>query len=427
MKEADFKIFSRLIQDVWLKSFPEMEFKEPINSYENKLLQIADNIEELTIDKVQKEQYPISTRSLRSYTNAVLKGEYIESTPSSRIKEILSRYVLNISKLTGKDLSQWDEKKEYRLEKYWKQYQKNFSASPVNIPKPTTEDLLNKDEKGENNSENTLEQSQQKSTSISVKNKFVRRATLPVSLILLAITLISYFAFEKTSKEDIAANFTTSFKNIHTPEQLLNTGWKILDRDDNYIREGIKNSNGKGLQLYTLPGDYWITDTMKRFIKNTFVLAIQRGDFKADATLSMSDFADLRCPHQQAGLILLNDTNNLANNIRFSVEKGKSLFPHFTLIYSKAKPEKNRWNQNLNNILSQKWFPDPIDSNIDVTPAKFTDVGLKIIKYRGYFIFQVKVGGNDRAFHTAFIQQFDFEPKFICLAAYQGQLTIVIK
>lgn len=425
MREVDFKIFSKLIQDVWFKSFPEMEFREPIDSYENKLLQIADKIEELTIDKVQKEGYPITTRSLRSYTNAALKEKYNEINPSSKIKDILSRYVLNISKLTGKDLFQWDEKKEYQLDKYWKQYQqKNFTPPLSHIPKPTEEYMLQEDEKGDNNLEKNQEPPQQKGSSVPAKKKFLRRTILPALLVFLAIILISYFRFQNASKADIDIDFTTSFKNIYTPEELLNTGWKVLDPDIAYIREGLKNANGKGLQLYTLPGDYWITDTMRRFIRNTFVLAIPHGDFKAEVSLSMSDFNNINCSHQQAGIILLNDTGNLANSLRYTAVRGlPGTAPHFQEIYSKAKPEKNEWGQNINGILSSKAFPDVDDSIQDINPEKLHEVALQIIKYHGHFIFRFKVGGNDRPFYPAFVNQFYFEPKFICLAAFQGQVN----
>lgn len=424
MKEDDFKIFSRLIQDVWFKSFPEMELKEPIVSYENKLLQIADKIEELTIDKVQKEGYPITTRSLRSYTDAVLKDKYNGINPSSRIKEILSRYVLSIPKLTGKDLLQWDEKKEYKLEKYWKQYQQeNFATAFINIPESTKENLLQEDEKNENNLEKYHEESLQESSSVLIKNKLTRRTIFSVVLIFFALISVCYFAFQNVSKDDIGINFTTSFKNIYTPGELFNTGWKVLDPDTNYIHEGLKNANGKGLQLYTLLGDYWVTDTMRRFIKNTFVLAIPQGDFKAEVSLSMSDYSDFKCSHQQAGIILLNDTTNLANNIRFTVIKDS---PNTSLrlseVYSKAKPEKNKWEQNLNEI-SQKEFPNSSDSAKDVRLKKLYEVSLQIVKYHGYFIFRFKAGGNDRPFFPAFVSQFNFEPKFICLAAFQGQVN----
>ena len=155
-----------------------------------------------------------------------------------------------------------------------------------------------------------------------VKKKFVRRAILPVLLILLAVILVSYFTVQRESKKTSILILQQALKIFTPPKQLLNTGWRILDGDYNYIREGIKNSSGKGLQLFTLPGNYWVMDTMRRFIKNTFVLAMPQEDFKAEVSLAMSDFADLNCPHQQAGIILLNDTGNLANNIRFSVEKG---------------------------------------------------------------------------------------------------------
>ena len=74
-------------------------------------------------------------------------------------------------------------------------------------------------------------------------------------------------------------------------------------------------------------------------------------------------------------------------------------------------------------IISSKVFPNDNDSAHDIKPEKLNEVSLQIIKYHGYFICRFKVGGNDRPFLRAFVDKFNFEPNFICLAAFQGQVN----
>lgn len=129
MKFQDYQLLAALIKQVWLKLFPDIDLSESPSNLAEKLSMLVSDIEEKTIDRLAKHKAPITERTLRNYTNAVISSDKLSRTPTPKTLEILSRYVLDAPRLEGEALEQWIRYESYKKRQYWNSFAQQIRHS----------------------------------------------------------------------------------------------------------------------------------------------------------------------------------------------------------------------------------------------------------------------------------------------------------
>jgi hypothetical protein len=125
--------------------------------------------------------------------------------------------------------------------------------------------------------------------------------------------IIGILVFLRFSNRQSLETFTEDFHYL-SMETLYSNGWLIQSPDSSFWnRRGEKNGE---LTLFTLRGDNWPNKKERIGIKNLVFREIKKNCFEAE--VHMSDFIPNR-DWQQAGILLMEDTNFAGKSIRLSI------------------------------------------------------------------------------------------------------------
>ncbi|MDN5286688.1 MAG: hypothetical protein JWR38_2962 [Mucilaginibacter sp.] len=261
MDHPDYLVFSTLYREAYLQCFKQ-PLQQPVSETESKLF--YNQIWEHT-------GLTIGWRSLKNYSFYVLNHENErQENPSIATLDTLARYVLK-----APYTSEVTRKNDEGHHPYWFLYRERYLETPVVNPKK--------------------------------KNWFAVFAALAI------LVLIFGIAFYWWQTSQAAFSFTDDFKK--TDEQSLqNKGWQVVDKNEEYWAK--RNHLVNSLTLFTLPGDNWPDTASAPSIQNLLIRKLPETCFKTE--LQMEGFIPAG-EWQQAGLLLLADSNLNSPSIRISL------------------------------------------------------------------------------------------------------------
>ena len=361
MDEPDFRIFSALYRQAFLKCFKE-ELKQPVSETEAKLFyqQI-----------LEQTGLIIGWRSLKNYSFFVLRqrGEKPEN-PSVASMDTLARYVLQ-----APYTDEVSRKKDEAHHPYW------FLFREKNIPPATGR----------------------------AKKPGMIVTILCTGLLLTALAVWLY-------KKERVISFTDHFQDLRLPE-LTARGWDLRSPDSPHW--SLRNTNAGRLTMYTLAGDNWPDSSHLPAIQNLLIRALPSACFTAE--IQLENFAP-DADWQQAGLLLLEDSSLNSASLRISIayndffggfrHAGEVLVQSIYAAGNGQKPEE---------LIH---LPIVTMDSLAVNPAlrgNLQNTALRIEK-NGNQYHLLYAGGvfSNGAFRELAVKELNFSPKYIALFAFKG-------
>lgn len=221
----------------------------------------------------------IGAKSLKNYSSYILNPlEAKKEKPSVATLDTLARYVLNAPYTD--EIKRKEKEPHYP---YWFQYRNSVTIEKENAQ--YTSELSN----------------------IYPKNKKWIAPFIAIFIISSGL-LVFYFLSPKANKK-----FTDDFHAVNE-DALKNNGWFLKSEDK--IWWGRRSEMPSHLTLFTLPGDNWTDSAHIPNIKNLLLRKATSDCFIAEVHLD--DFVPMR-KWQQAGILLLEDTNFYAKSLRLSL------------------------------------------------------------------------------------------------------------
>lgn len=223
----------------------------------------------------------IGPKSLKNYSSWVLETELVkQENPSVATMDTLSRYVLEIPYTN--ELSRKERESHYP---YWFQYRNAISAETGQGPAHT----------------------QPAPMPVGSKSTGWKWLVFILSLLVLG----GLFLMLRALPGNIEENFTEDFHTVRE-DSLHKNGWILQSRVESFWKR--RDELPAHLTLFTLKGDNW-TDSAP-IIRNLLVREVRNNCFTAEVHLD--DFFPNR-RWQQAGIILLEDTNFSGRSLRLSI------------------------------------------------------------------------------------------------------------
>jgi len=371
MNDPDAQAFKSLFRDAYEKCFGH-SLMEPLTETESKLFynRIFD-----------KTGMVVGWKSLKNYSSFIVDAPQGKTeNPSVATLDSLARYVMD-APLS----SETERKDKENYFPYWFEYKEGFhrSLKQRKVPK--------------------------------VKSR------LPGMIILVGVFLIiiisSLLIFRKYYSSSL---FIDNFHDL-SQISLADRGWFVQSPDTLFWKRRDEKLNQ--LTLFTLRGDNWPSGSEKIGIHNLLLRKITKDCFETE--VHFSDFLPNQ-NWQQAGILLLEDTNFTGKGIRMSIAyndiSGGSAKPKEIIIQVITTSGKN--DAEPEEIAHQPiLFIDSIRTN----PALMQNLqnnSLKIVKEGKKFRF-LFAGGPiaNPAFKEVITHEFNMQPKFIGLFAIKGFLN----
>jgi len=258
MNDLDASAFCQLFLQAYQKCFGH-SMKEVLSETESKLF--SSKIFDQT-------GLVIGSKSIKNYSSYVLSPDSKQENPSVATMDTLARFVL--------DAPYTDEVQRKNKEShypYWFQFKNSFHKSQRSIRK---------------------------------KKPFLAIALLTASV----GSLVLIFFLVQNQKQ---RSFSDSFHSL-AEDSLKQRGWFIQSKDEQYWTK--RNEHRGYLTLYTLKGDNWPDSVNRPNIQNLLLRKISADCFAVEVHLS--EFFPLQ-NWQQAGILLLEDTNFTGRSLRLSL------------------------------------------------------------------------------------------------------------
>jgi len=261
MNDLDDLAFSELFREAYQKCFA-VPLKDPLTETEGKLF--SGKIFDQT-------GLVIGPKSIKNYSSYIINNRNNkEENPSIATLDTLARYVLNAPYTD--ELQRKNKESHYP---YWFQYKNQFHTT---FKKP------------------------------------VKKRSLPVLFLSGAIILIIGFLFIFFySGQKKAREFREDFNSV-SEDSLLSKDWFVQAKDDAYWNRRTEQPGH--LSLFTLRGDNWPDSSNRPNIKNLLLRKNSSGCFITEVHLS--GFMPKQ-NWQQAGILLLEDTNFTGKALRLSL------------------------------------------------------------------------------------------------------------
>jgi hypothetical protein len=367
MDDSGSNTFVVLFKEACLKCFGH-SLQQPLTETESKLF--YNHVLEDT-------GLVIGWKSLKNYSFFVLNEKTAkQENPSTATLDTLARYVLNAPYTT-----EAERKSKESHYPYWFQYKERLYANEA-------------DKK------------------IVQPNKSVIK---PVYFLIALIVIIALF-FAVFVEKNKAKNFTDNFHSIDD-DTLQAHGWFIHSKDTVYWKR--RNEIANMLSLYTLEGDNWPDTVHTQDIKNLLLRKINAECFTAEVHLQ--DFFPEK-EWQQAGVILLEDTNFTGKSLRLSIAYndyfGGFNRPKEVIIQAITSPG-NGLSKPEEIAHVQVFTLDSSNESLVQNNLKYS--GLRIEKKNSSIRLLYSCSPAENfAFKEAATTEFTFQPKYIGVFALKG-------
>jgi hypothetical protein len=366
LDKPDEQIFCTLYQEAYQRCFKQ-ELKQPITEAEGKLFyqQILEHT-----------GLTVGWRSLKNYSFHVLKhSDDKQENPSIATLDTLARYVLKAPYTN--DIKRKQEEDHHP---YWYLYREQTLTKPT---APTE----------------------------SSKNK--KRILIPLLFLVVCLPVVST-VYQLINKP--AAPVNEDFTDV-SGNKLAERGWEVSNKDAVYWNK--KAINKGSLTLFTLNGDNWPDSNATPFVKNLLYRKLPSPCFGAE--LHLEQFIP-QGRWQQAGILLMQDTNINSPSIRVSLAYndffGGYSKPREVLVQAISAPGNGRKPEEF-----AHYTVFAIDS-ARKTPALFagmTHTALRVEMENGQLRLLYSGGArSNMAFKEVVSQKFNFEPHYIGIFALKG-------
>jgi Beta xylosidase C-terminal Concanavalin A-like domain len=211
----------------------------------------------------------IGPKSIKNYSLYVLNPGGKEENPSIATMDTLARYV---SGAPYTDEVQRKSKESHYP--YWFKYKNEFHQSHKKV----------------------------------AKRKFLYAVPVLAVVIVLVIVAILFFSNNQRQK-----TFIDKFLSVNE-DSLNSLGWMVQSKDEDSWNK--RNQHPGSLSLFTLKGDNWPDSADKPAIKNLLIRKISSDCFTTEVHLA--GFVP-RQNWQQAGILLMEDTNFTGKSLRLSI------------------------------------------------------------------------------------------------------------
>ena len=316
----------------------------------------------------------IGSKSIKNYSLYVLNNsEAKEENPSVATLDTFARYVLNAPYTD--EVQRKSRESHYP---YWFQFKNNFHKS---LDKPVR-----------------------------------KRKSLPVIIFLTTVIILIFLAFLLLFRNQEQKIFTDNFHSV-AGDSLITRGWFVQSKDEVYWRR--RNEVPGYLTLFTLKGDNWPDSLNKPDIKNLLLRKISSDCFTAETHLS--GFVPKQ-NWQQAGILLLEDTNFTGKNLRLSILYNDFYggFPKSREIIIQAIISGGKDSDKPEEIAHQLVFK--LDSaNEALVQQNLQYAALRVEKHGTRFRLLFANGSlANSAFKEIISRDIDINPRFIGLFALRG-------
>ncbi len=365
MSPSDEIAFAALFKEAYLKCFKQ-ELDSPMTETESKLL--CTQVLDMT-------GLSIGWKSVKNYSFFVTEQNTGKAeNPSTASLDTLARYLLGAPYTT--ELKRKAQESHYP---YWFLYKEKFSKS-----------------------------------SSSAAKRWAKGVAVFTGGILLVILLILYF---KHMVHPARTEFTAYFNEV-SDKELSKNGWFVKDADLIYWNK--KAEIPGQLTLYTLKGDNWPDPKNHLVINNLLLRAIPFSCFTTEVHLN-NFIPDQEW--QQAGILLLEDTNLTGKSIRLSIAYNDffagSRQPKEVIVQAITslgngfgKPEEIAHRPII--------FPDSAKNNpLMLTNLKNSALRIEKRGNRFRFLYSGGITANS-AFKEVISQDFDMKPRYIGIFAIKG-------
>lgn len=364
MDDGSKKIFFILFKEAVVKCFG-YPLQQPLTETESKLL--YNQIFETT-------GLVIGWKSLKNYSLFVLNEKGKKENPSAATLDTLARYIFNAPYTT-----EAERKTNESHFPYWFKYKEQHVSNKKSVvEEPTTR-----------------------------KHFFI-----PASIIVLLIIITGFYFFHHSK----SGSFSTGFHSADE-DSLLHDGWFVKDKD---VAFWNKRGEKQGLlTLFTLTGDNWPDSVYQPQIKNLLIRKMDAGCFTTEVHLQ--NFFP-RNEWQQAGILLMEDTNYNSKTLRLSIAYN-DFFGGFTQgkeIIIQAVTSPGNGSSHPEEIVHLPVFA--LDSaNENLVKQNLAYSGLRIEKSADNFrLLYSCSSAKNFAFKDAASLNLNFHPKYIGLFALQG-------
>ena len=363
MNELDDSVFAALFREASKKCFG-VPLKDPLTETESKVI---------SCKIFDQTGLVIGPKSIKNYSIHITSNSNGNENPSVATLDTLARYVLNAPYTD--ELKRKGKESHYP---YWFQYKNQYHAS---LKKPT------------------------------------RRKIQPYILVWTGI--MSFFVLIWVllwQKPTVANEFTEDFNTVHE-DSLLNKGWFVLAKDKQYWNR--RNEQANHLTLFTLKGDNWPDSLHTPSIKN---LLLRKNSSECFITeVQLTGFMPKQ-NWQQAGLLLLEDTNFTGKSLRLSLlyNDFSGGFPKSNELIAQAVISKGKEFSKPEEIAHQLMFK--LDStNDELVRQNLRHFAFRVEKHGKKFrlLYANGIMANS-AFKEILSMDLDLAPQYIGVFALKG-------
>jgi hypothetical protein len=368
MNNLDTQAFTELFRQAFEKCFG-YPIKESLSETESKLF----------YNKVfDQTGLVVGWKSLKNYSSFILDGPDVKpENPSVATMDTLARYVADAA--YSSETERKDKESHYP---YWFGYKEQFHRSLKTQP-------------------------------VSKKSGTLRQILLATGFFL-AIALMILI---RNNSRHGSSPFTENFHEL-SAVSLNQRGWFVQNADTVFWNR--RNEKTNELTLFTLKGDNWPNVHEKTSVRNLLLRKITKDCFEAEVHLA--DFLPDQ-NWQQAGMLLLEDTNFNGKGIRLSIA-----FNDFFGGYNKPKEiiiqAITSFGKNYGEPEEIAHQPVAFTDSIRLHPElarNFATSSLKIEKEGKKFRFLYAGGSvSNPAFKEVITHEFDMLPRYIGLFAMKG-------
>jgi hypothetical protein len=362
MNDLDALAFSALFKEAYQKCFGHV-MTETLSETESKLF---------SAKIFDQTGLVIGPKSIKNYSFYVLNSATREENPSVATMDTLARFVCNAPYTD--EVQRKNKESHYP---YWFKYKNDFYQS---YKKP-------------------------------VKKKFPY--LIPILLAVIVIAIAAFLFFSGNPRQE---TFTDNFISLNE-DSLSTRGWMIQLKDEDYWQK--RNEQPGSLTLFTLKGDNWPDSANKPGIKNLLIRKIASDCFTTEVHLT--GFIPEQ-NWQQAGILLMEDTNFIGKTLRLSVSYNdfSGGFPKSREIIIQAIASQGKDFYKPEELSHHVIFK--IDSaNENMIKENLAHSALRIEKNGTKFRLLYANGSMaNSAFKEVISKDIDMKPKYVALFALRG-------
>jgi hypothetical protein len=362
MNDLDALAFSALFKEAYQKCFGHV-MTETLSETESKLF---------SAKIFDQTGLVIGPKSIKNYSFYVLNSATREENPSVATMDTLARFVCNAPYTD--EVQRKNKESHYP---YWFNYKNDFYQS---YKKP-------------------------------VKKKFPY--LIPILLAVIVIAIAAFLFFSGNPRQE---TFTDNFISLNE-DSLSTRGWMIQLKDEDYWQK--RNEQPGSLTLFTLKGDNWPDSANKPGIKNLLIRKIASDCFTTEVHLT--GFIPEQ-NWQQAGILLMEDTNFIGKTLRLSVSYNdfSGGFPKSREIIIQAIASQGKDFYKPEELSHHVIFK--IDSaNENMIKENLAHSALRIEKNGTKFRLLYANGSMaNSAFKEVISKDIDMKPKYVALFALRG-------